>query len=154
MCMIKIAGACILAAQLTGGGVYDPQLPETAYAYDGKARDVSKFYEPESQPFQIAGGVLIEDTLIHVNYDSGYTTEKLKVSDSATVHATQFIDLSDKLQLSVTAGASFGGERKDTACSDSFGRQYYCGTLTAWSDYKPQEADRYLSGSVKLKYRF
>ena len=154
MCMIKIAGACILAAQLTGGGTYNPQLPQVAHSYDGEARDVSRFYQTESQPFTIAGGVLIEDTLIHVDYDSGYTTQKMRVADSATVHATQYFDISDKLELSVTAGASFGGEQTDTACTDSFGREYYCGTLKSWSTYETPESDRYLSGSIKVKYRF
>lgn len=154
MCILNIVGACVVAAQLTGGGVYTPSLPTEAASYDGKVRDISRFYQPESTPFTLSGAVLIENTMVHVNYDSGYTTQKRVVADSAVVHVTQMFDISDKLELSITAGTRIGGEVSDTACTDSFGRQYYCATLTAWSDYKPQEADRYLSGSVKLKYRF
>ena len=152
MCMTTIKGICVAAA-LTGGGTYDIPTPEIAYAYDGEARDVSHFYEPTNEQFKIGLGVLVEDTLIHVNYDNGLNSEKLSINESAIIHVTQKVKLDDKLSLSFTAGASFGGEQKHTACSDKFGREYYCGSLTAWSDFQPAEQDRYTTGSIKLSYK-
>ena len=154
MCITKIAGVCIVAAQLTGGGTYDLPMPEVATSYDGKERSVARFYEKENTPFYVAGGVLFDtDTLVHVSLDSGYDSPKYDIQRSATVHVTQGFDITDKISLDVTIGHKFGGSIRETSCKDSFGREYYCGTLTSWSDYAPQEKQDYNMGKLELKYK-
>ena len=152
MCMTTIKGLCVAAA-LTGGGTYDLPTPEIAYSYNGEATDVSRFYEEDNQQFTVGLGILVENTLVHINYDNGFNSEKLSINESAVIHVTQNVELDDKWSLSLTAGASFGGEQKHSACTDSLGREYYCGDLTAWSDFQAPEQDRYTTGSIKLSYK-
>ena len=152
MC-ITIKGMCVLAA-LTSVDVYDREMPTEAYSYDGKARDISKFYESESEEFNVGLVAFIEDTQININYDNGFTSQKLRIDDATTVHVTQNIEIDDQWSLALTAGASFGGKSKHTACTDKFGREYYCGDLTAWSDFSQPEHKQYQMGRVQVKYKF
>jgi hypothetical protein len=39
--------------------------------------------------------------------------------------------------FNISIGSWFGGNIKESPCVDSYGRQYSCQSLTAWSDYKP-----------------
>ena len=152
MC-ITIKGMCVLAA-LTSVDVYEREMPTEAYSYDGKARDISKFYESESDEFSVGLVAFIDDTRINVNYDNGFTSNKLRIDDTTTVHVTQAIELDDQWSLALTAGASFGGKTRHTACTDGFGREYYCGDLTAWSDFSEPEHEQYMMGRVQVKYKF
>ena len=153
MCMTMIKGLCVAAA-LTGGGTYDMPTPEKAYAYDGKARDVSHFYEATNEQFKVGLGVLVENTLVNINYDNGYNSEKLSIHDSTTIHVTQRVDLDDRWSLSLTAGTTIGGGQEHTPCTDKFDRKYYCGSLTSWSDFQAPERDQYMMGRVQVKYKF
>lgn len=155
MCITKIAGVCVLAAQLTGGGVTDYPMPEVATSYDGKERNVARFYKAERPTFNIEGGILFDtDTLVHIAYDNGYDSQKYDQSRTATVHVTQGFTITDDLSLKVTVGHKFGGDIRESSCTDSYNRQYYCGNLTAWSDYTPKTKQDYSMGKVQLKYRF
>ena len=152
-CNTMIGIVCAIA--LTGGGTYDNQMPTTAYSYDGEQRDISKFYEPENELYHVSGYAYLEsDTLIEFGYDNGHSAQKYQRDPTLSVHVTQHIPLNDKLSLNVTAGTRFGGNVSETPCYDSFDREYYCGNLTAWSDYERDENESYYLGRVSMSYRF
>ena len=152
MC-IKIAGACVIAA-LTNGGFMNVDLPKTAGSYDGKVRSIEKFYTPESQPYNIGGLIAFDNTLINIQYNSGIDTEKLDVNSSANIQVTQRFNLTDNVSIDATIGTTIGGEVRHTSCKDSLGREYFCGNLTAWSDFEEGKTETPYNGKLKVNYRF
>ena len=152
MC-IKIMGVCVIAA-LTNGGFMNPDLPKTAGSYDGKERSVERFYTPESQPFNVGGVVGFDNTLIKLQYNSGVDTEKLDINQSAYVEVTQRFKITERLSLDATVGTTIGGEVRHTSCKDSLNREYYCGNLTAWSDFEADDNEPYKMGKIQFNYRF
>ena len=153
MCLTKIMGVCV-SAFLTNGGFMNVDLPKTAGSYDGKVRSIERFYTHESKPYNIGGLIALDNTVINIQYNSGVDTEKLDINQSAKIHVTQRFNITENLSLDATIGTSIGGEVRHTACTDSVGREYYCGTLTAWSDFKPEDQKQYKMGKLQLKYRF
>ena len=153
MCLTKIAGICV-SAFLTNGGFMNVDLPKTAGSYDGKVRSIERFYTPESRPYNIGGAIILDSTLIKVNYNSGIDTEKLDINSSANIQVTQRVKLTDNVSIDATIGTTIGGEVRHTACTDSIGREYFCGSLTAWSDFDAGKHEQPYNGSLKINYRF
>jgi hypothetical protein len=48
---------------------------------------------------------------------------------------------------------SFGGDTNHKPCLDEYDREYYCGDLTAWSDFEKKHT-AYKEWGVKVMYRF
>ena len=157
MCMTQILGTCIIAMQLTGGGTYNPQLPEVAYSYDGKARSIERFYKKKKQPFHIGGSIVTRDLYkIDLYHNSGLETKKLDIDSTNKIQISKFIDLGKNWSVIPTAGYAFGGKKTHTSCIDKYNREYYCGTLTAWSDFKDKEKKNInaVNAGITFKYRF
>ena len=132
MCLTQILGTCIIAAQLTHGGNYNVKLPETAKSYrtDGYIYDVSKFYKLKHKPFHVGGSIVTRDLYkIDLSHNSGLESKKLDVDSTNKIQVSKFIDLGNNWSVIPTAGYSFGGKVTHTKCTDSFDKDYYCGTL-------------------------
>ena len=152
MC-IKILGTCAIIA-LTNGGTMNVDLPKTALSYDGKARSVERFYTPETRPFNIGGVIAFDNTLINLQYNNGIDTEKLDINQSGNISVTQRFNITENVSIDATVGTTIGGEVRHTKCTDSIGKEYYCGNLTAWSDFKESKTEQYRMGKLQLNYRF
>ena len=143
-----------MVAALTNGGFMNVDLPKTAGSYDGKERSIEKFYTHESKPFNVGGLLAFDNTLINIQYNSGIDTDKLDVNQSATINVKQRFNITDNVSIDAVVGTTIGGEVRHTPCTDSIGREYYCGNLTAWSDFEAEDHKQPYNGSLTLNYRF
>ena len=136
-----IGAACLLSLKLTGGDfLYNHKLPHTAKSYDGVSRDISKFYKEERTPINFQGyAVLNTNTKINFGFDNGIQTPKYTKDRTFVVGVNQYIKLNDDWKVNLTSNVKWGGHQKHEPCVDSYKREYYCATLTAWSDFKEPE---------------
>lgn len=154
-CVAVLLGQCVVNAQLTNGGVYSTELPTTATSYDGVERDISRFYTPDNLQFHVSGNIdLASNTRIKLSYDNGLETDKLERDPTLNVGIQQFIEITENSVLALSAGVELGGDVEHTSCKDSYGREYYCGNLTAWSDFKQpkNETDWNVGASYHAKF--
>ena len=152
-CILEV---CLVAARLTSLDLqYENNLPTVAYSYDGKARDISRFYENKKTQIKTSGSLYFDtDTKIDLYWDNGMDTDKLDVSSTKGIGLSQYIEIDDNHSFVLGGSYKFTGKQKHTPCIDTLGREYYCGTLTAWKDFKePKHEDTY-SLSVRYSYRF
>ena len=150
--MSCIGTVCLVAAQLTAfDATYDNPMPATAMSYDGVSRDVSRFYRDEQTNFNIHGHMTLNTgTRIYLGYDNGIDTAKFDVSKSYTIAFAQII----KENWIISAGTKIGGKARHTPCTDSFGREYLCANLTAWSDFKEMKHETPYNFGIKYIHRF
>ena len=130
-------------------------LPKVAYSYDGVARNVSRFYKSQGKEYKL--GLIFafdSDTMITLNYDNGLKTEKMKIDKYTEIKLVQGVKVNNNLNLSFKTRIQIGGDISHTPCVDGFGRNYYCGSLTAWSDFDPVEITREYIGEVVFSYKF
>lgn len=153
---LLIAGACLTGAQLDYLTVSPQDTPEmVAYSYDGVARDVSRFYKPEDPSIKLGASFFIDDDIkITAKYDNGYKAQKYEVEDSLAIQYTQVFDITDNTFLTFSGGTTIGGGSEHESCKDSYGREYYCGSLTAWSDFKQTDDDTPYNVSFTVTKRF
>ena len=156
--MCLLVKACVVAAQLTHGGLYsiENQLPKVAESYDGVKRDVSRFYEEKNQPFYVGGFVILDtNTRINLTFNSGVDTDKLDIGKSVKVGIKQYERLDENWSIVYGGGVTLGGDVEHSPCKDSYSRSYYCGNLTSWSDFGGNQSNSMpYEVSVKLKYTF
>ncbi len=159
MC-VSLFGTCVVAVQLTSLSVgHSLGLPQTATSYDGEIRSVSEFYEPERTTAEVGGDIyLATDTKISLGLDGGYQSRKLDIDPTLKIGVDHIIGLSSSkdhdLSLRVHGSVSIGGKQNHTPCADSYDREYYCGNLTAWSDFvQPETANPYRA-MLTLSYKF
>ncbi len=155
MSCTMVLGACILAAQLTHGGLGSSQpLLKEAKSYDGITRDISKFYTPKSRTFSIGGDIYTKNTKISLHYDDGINTPKFKVDDTIAVQVTKHMPINENWSINLTAGYKKNGQSTDISCSDDYGKEYYCGNLTAWSDHTTDKIEDDWNAGFTINYKF
>lgn len=112
---------------------------------------VGKFYQANQLPiFASALVFLSRDEIVQLGFNSGYDSAKLSVTPSVMLGAGRrfYLNESRKSQLVVHGYRWFGAQVTHRPCLDSFNREYFCGNLTAWSDFtwdsRPQSYAAYL----------
>ena len=152
---ISILGACLIGGGLDQLYNYRDDLPTVAPSYIGAEYDVSKFYKSRRPQFYGSGHLLFDSqTKIQIGFDNGLNTEKMKRSRRYDVMVTQLFDMTDNSYFSLSVSKSFGGNTKHTPCRDSYSREYYCGSLTAWSDFNQPTTDNPVRGNITYNWRF
>jgi hypothetical protein len=133
----------IAAIGLTSLTVGTADLPTTATSYDGVERDISRFYSPDAPTVDIGGVVYFDSgSVLQAGLNTGYETSKLSVSPSLRASfSTKPFDLGNDWSVKGSISASISARTSHTSCKDSFSREYYCGNLTAWSDFDSKETE-------------
>lgn len=133
-----------------GQSLMDRPDHHTCSVYDSTVcYDLSKFYESTMPQILISGFFMLNgNTAITWGLDSGYRSEKLTVTPAVLIGLSKRWFFSEKRdsQFIVEASGWAGQSVSHTPCIDSQDRLYYCGTLSAWSDfsYDPHPTDLYL----------
>ena len=117
------------------------QRPNRVTSYNTKKlHDVSRFYKPDTMRVNLvmhyAGRRAGE--IISVGVDSGYRAIKITLEPALFIGYARSIQIGRGKHFSFATGGWLGGKVSHKACRDSFGREYYCRNLTAWSDFHPQ----------------
>lgn len=99
---------------------------------------VGKFYQSSRIPiFASALVFLNRDEIVQLGFNSGFNSAKLTVTPSIMLGAGQrfYVNKSRTSQIVLHGYRWFGGRVTHRPCLDSFDREYFCGNLTAWSDF-------------------
>ena len=98
--------------KLTHGKNYSIKMPTVAHSYDGKARDVSKFYKPTNKQFYIGGKYTFNKgyTNLYGTYDNGFNSSKYNIDKSFRLGVSHTKKLDDNLFVSIGGHYKFGGE--------------------------------------------
>lgn len=151
-------GICILAGKITylEGGTSQRPLINTAKSYDNVSRDVSRFYKPKGIQVNGSGYIITNtDTKIDIGYSNGVKTEKFEKGDTYKIGVTQYFPSEDKKHLlSVGVSYTMNGSTNHSPCMDELDRAYYCGNLTAWSDFDQDETQDDYGAQIRYTYRF
>ena len=115
-------------------------LPDTAYSYDGTARDISQFYR-QSIPTTTVGYLKeLNDTNYITGYvSSGIYSEKYDVYPTVGFTLNNIQPITDKWDLTTSLASTLSGGYSHSPCADSYNREYYCANLTAWSDFNDKK---------------
>ncbi len=115
------------------------QRPKLAVSYNNEAHNVSRFYKPDSvrvnMVWHYAGRKAGE--IFSVGVDSGYHAKKITIRPALFVGYARSLSIGLGKYVTFAAGGWFGGRVAHKACRDEMNRKYYCGTVTAWSDFDP-----------------
>ena len=112
-------------------------LPSTASSYDGVERDVSKFYQQHIPDIEVGGyHILDKNDRIKAKVSTGTYTEKLDIYPTINFEWEHITELNDEWSILTSLGGKLSLGNHNRPCTDSFDRKYYCGNLTAWSDFK------------------
>ena len=152
MC-ISILGTCVVAGLLSAG-VDHVSFNKTAHSYDGEARDISQFYTPSNNVYHGTVGIFADDWSAKIKYDNGFESDKLSISKSTTIQLSKNFELNESWSIKGSVGFQLGGQSKHKPCTDETDRKYYCGNLTAWSDFKEPDYNPYRSVNIKLTKTF
>lgn len=116
------------------------ERPDTVCSsYDsGLCYNVKKFYSPHIPQVSITGLFALDgSTMLQWGINTGFDSEKLTVSPSIMLGLAKRFYFSDARDSHIIFEASdwFGGSVKHRSCTDDFNRQFFCGTVSAWSDF-------------------
>lgn len=100
---------------------------------------VANFYAQQNDRQRLIGHIngFSKGELFSIGYDSGMNAQKLNVNNAIYAGYTKTMSFTKSSLTAVSFGSWFGGNVSESPCIDSYGRQYSCQSLTAWSDYKP-----------------
>ena len=144
---ITAAGQSIMSRRNRTCSIYD-----TAICFD-----TSRFYRPSLPQILLSGYAKLDgnDAFIFA-IDSGFRSEKVTVTPAVMIGLTRRFYLSERrdAHFIIEAATWIGQAVNHTPCYDSYNRAYYCGNLSAWSDftYDRHPTDLYLK--VWFDYAF
>ena len=117
----------------------NPSSVVSGYDSTSTRYNVSNFYALKSDRYKLISHIngFNKGEILSIGYDSGINAEKLNVNNSFFVGYAKTMAVTQSSLFNISIGSWFGGNIKESPCVDSYGRQYSCQSLTAWSDYKP-----------------
>ncbi len=123
-------------------------------AYDASVcQNVNEFYKPDSPELIVTGLYKINsDNILSFGLNTGYSSSKLKVSPSFLIGGAKRFYTSDKKDSHFVVEGNYwlGSNVAHRPCLDSYDREYFCGNLTAWSDFYYDQHPK--SYNVKIWY--
>jgi hypothetical protein len=100
--------------------------------------DIHPFYTSSVPQILLSGFVMLDGSnAVTFGIDSGYSSSKLKISPSLLLGLSKRWFVSEKRDAHFILEASgwLGQSVSHEPCLDRFNRPYYCGNLSAWSDF-------------------
>lgn len=123
-------------------------------SYDASVcQNVNAFYKPNSPELIVTGIYKINsDNILSFGLNTGYSSSKLQVSPSFLIGGAKRFYTSNKKDSHFVVEGNYwlGSNVIHRPCLDSYDREYFCGSLTAWSDFNyDHHPDSY---NVKIWY--
>lgn len=117
--------------------------------------NTSNFYKPKTPQTIVSGYYFFNknDALI-LGLNTGYNSPKLIIQPSIALGYSSRIELDRSKQVVIEGTKWLGGSIKHKPCIDSFDREYYCGNLSAWSDFHYQSNINSYSMRVMYQWKF
>ena len=123
-----------------GGQLIVANAQNVSSGYDSTVKYyVGNFYKPNSNRYQLIVNILgfQKGQFFSIGFDNGVQAQKLSVNQALFVGLTNTFEVSKQTLFNIGFGAWLGGNISESPCVDSYDREYWCQTLTSWSDYKP-----------------
>jgi hypothetical protein len=126
------------------------QPENTCSIYDSSVCfNTARFYQPDIPQAVLSGFFKADrDNAILFGLDTGFRSDKLTISPAVMIGLTHRHYLNDRrdAQILVEAAGWVGQSVSHRPCFDQYDRSYYCGNLSAWSDfsYDPHPSNLYL----------
>jgi len=155
--VICFLGVCALSANLTSGGTYTEETPSISIDNANRAHNISHFYKPKNEQFNIAGYVILDtNTRIDLNYDNGLKSQKRIRGKSLDLGLTQLSLISESSFLTYGASTTLGGKITNIACRDESGleRLFYCDNLSTLKPFKASGYKQPYKVSFKYIYKY
>ncbi len=141
---------------IRANGVKLMDNPKTAGSYNGIKYDVSNFYIDKKPRINMimhyAGRTPGE--ILSLGIDNGFSAKKIKIKPALFVGYTRAFQLQKNIHIALNANSWLGGNTSEESCRDDYNREYYCPTLTAWSDYKQINNSTNFEQNIVFKYNF
>jgi len=137
---VAITGLFVGEKQFAAGGQSLMNRPDRVCSiYDSSiCFDVAHFYSSSIPQILVSGFLMLDGSnAITFGLDTGYSSPKLKVSPALLLGLSKRWFMSEKrdAHFIVEASGWLGQSVSHEPCIDSFNRAYYCGNLSAWSDF-------------------
>ena len=108
----------------------------------GKYWDNGRFYA--SSEFNLTGTVGVSMNLgehpyeLIVNFDKGYSSQAFNAAPyfGFGVRTVRELSTDSYVILEIQNLLSLSGDIRERPCADALGKEFHCGTLVPWSDYK------------------
>ena len=100
--------------------------------------DINRFYSSSMPQILVSGFLMLDGSdAITFGIDTGYASPKLKISPSILLGLSKRWFTSEKrdAHFIVEASGWLGQSVSHEPCYDAYNRGYYCGNLSAWSDF-------------------
>jgi hypothetical protein len=127
---------------------------EVCSGYDASVcQNIGRFYKPGTSQLILTGFYRVNSNNIYsFGFNSGFSSDKLSVNPSILIGgATRFYTSKDKSSHIILEGNYwFGSKVTHRPCLDDYDREYFCGNLTAWSDFNYDH--RPVSYQIKIFY--
>ena len=98
--------------------------------------NTSALYKPTNQQVIVSGYYFFnKNDAILLGLNTGYNSQKLIIQPSIALGYSSQFELDKSKKFVIEGNKWFGGNIQHKPCVDSFDREYYCGNLSAWSDF-------------------
>jgi hypothetical protein len=155
--MVCLFEACIISAQILGGGSYSD--PESTLAVDSNSivHNISRFYEIQNKQFDLKGYLILDtDTRVDLKFDNGLKSQKRIRTEALTIGITQLSIISEDSYITFGASTELGGRTTEIACTDDSGldRQFFCDNLATLEPFTQPKHNKNTKLTVNYTYKF
>jgi len=151
---IKIDGIGTNFETITSGVFSEPLISTSVVSsYNSSIiYDVSGFYRPSHPRVKILLSKFWENNRFWflIGFDTGFSSPKINIQPSIYLGFNYKHPYTNRSFFDFGLISNIGGKVNDHPCKDDFDRDYYCGSLTAWSDFKRQQ-ENFLK-AVQIRY--
>lgn len=133
-----------------------PAFSYVCSQYDSSVcMDVADFYRFRQRNLQrmTVVATFSEQIGLRASITTGAKATKLTISPRVVLGLVGSMRLSAGSSVSAEIFGSLGGTLRHKPCLDEYDREYFCGSLTAWSDF-PNKQTPYRESGIKLIYRY
>jgi hypothetical protein len=115
--------------------------------------DVGRFYTPKFPQVSAVGLFALDgETILQWGFNTGFDAPKVTVSPAIMIGLAKRFYFSEARDshLIIEASTWLGEHVKHRPCLDSFDREFFCGTISAWKDFTYEPHPK--SDFIKITY--
>jgi hypothetical protein len=155
--MFCLFEACIISAQILGGGSYSDPEPTLAVDSNSIVHNISSFYEIQNKQFDLKGYLILDtDTRVDLKFDNGLKSKKRIRTEALTIGITQLSIISEDSHVTFGVSTELGGRTTEIACTDDSGldRQFFCDNLATLEPFTQPKHNKNTKLTVNYTYKF
>jgi hypothetical protein len=155
--MVCLFEACIISAQILGGGSYSDSEPTLTVDSNSIVHNISSFYEIQNNQFDLKGYLILDsDTRVDLHYDNGLKSQKRKRLKKLTLGMTQLKIINKDSHITFGISTKLGGRTTEIACTDDSGlnRQFFCDNLATLDPFTQPQHNKNAKVIINYEYKF